>query len=86
MNCTDLDVVEGQKVIFKLVIESGFPFIQERGGEAECDFPKGGAYCTYWPQGRVLLEAWALAQGNTMTGHSVRVEDTVNSIVAVMNS
>ena len=34
----------------------------------------------------MLLEAWALAQENTMTGHSVRVEDTVNSIVAVMNS
>ena len=41
MNCTDFDVVEGQKVIFKLVIESGFPFIQERGGEAECDFSRG---------------------------------------------
>ena len=38
MSCTDLDVVEGQKVIFKVVIESGFPLIQERGGEAECDF------------------------------------------------
>ena len=39
MSCTDLDVVEGQKV----VIESGFPLIQERGGEAECDFSREGA-------------------------------------------
>ena len=43
MSCTELDVVEGQKVIFKVVIESRFPLIQERGGEAECDFSREGA-------------------------------------------
>ena len=34
--------------MIKVLIESGFPSIQESGGEVGVhDFPGGGAYCTY---------------------------------------
>ena len=33
-----------------------------------------------------VLRAWALASGNAVIGHSVRLEDAVNPIIAVMKS
>ena len=72
--------------MIKVLIESYFPSYLGKWGRSGGAWFSRGSLLYILATGRALLGAWALAWGNAVIGHSVRLEDAVNPIVAVMKS